>query len=362
MKWKFLLLMTAALPAFAQVSNNDIENRSKLEINKPMQSSTDGADVQWKCINKALTNKCLVYHNDQWFTFSVDKDGDYFINIASQKCRDSKGVQLIIIEGNPCETSTYRILECIPQVRTEDVFVHVPKLKAKTSYLVNVDGFLGDFCSFDIELSDKPKGLPRTPVNLDTLEIDSRLENKVATIEWTINEQMAKEITEFRIFRQVGKNRADAVGDISLGRNAYGVVSNKYKFSDTLKAPGVYKYGIYGIRERDNMPLLLSERQFKVDQPVSTRKSEGVIKVLSVRMNFKEDEPFELRLYNYDGDHLLWSHEGESLGEGELFLVDPQPYVQYGLRKFQLLVLDSNGQTVQEIYFRVEGNSNVIKE
>lgn len=362
MKWGVIIGLLYSLHAFPQVANNNIENRSKLELDKPIESSTNGADVQWKCINKALTNKCLVYHNDQWFTFSVDNDGDYFINIASQKCRDAKGVQLIIIEGNPCETVTYRILECIPQIRTEDVFVSIPKLKAKTSYLVNVDGFLGDFCSFNIELSDKPKGLPRTPVNLDTLKIDSRVENKVATMEWMIDEKMAKEIREFKIFRKVDRNRADAVGEISLGRNAYGSVSNKYQFSDTLKAPGVYKYNIYGIRESDNMPLLLSEREFKVETQVSENRKVAVIKVLPLRLNFKEDEPFTLRLYNYDGDHLLWSHEGESQGVGELFMIDPQPYVQYGLRKFQLLVLDREGNKVEEIYFRVEGNSNVIKE
>ncbi|HZY80535.1 MAG TPA: hypothetical protein VFE50_13500 [Cyclobacteriaceae bacterium] len=362
MKCGVLLFMFFDVVAWAQVSNNNIENRLTLDINKPLQSSTKGADVQWKCINKALTNKCLVYHNDQWFSFSVDKPGDYYINIASQQCRDSKGIQMIVIEGNPCETTTYRVLDCIPQIRTEDVFVHVPNLKAKTQYLVNVDGFLGDFCSFNIELSDKPKGLPRVSVNLDTLKIDSRLENKVVSMDWTVDDKMATQISHFRIFRQLDKDRANALADINLGRNAYGAVSNSYHFSDTLDSPGDYKYDIYGIRESDQVPLLLSQRKFVVEREPAGKEKEPVVKLLSVRMNFKEDQPFSLRLSNYDGDHLLWSHEGESQGEGELFMIDPQPYVKYGLRKFQLLVLDYNGKAVEEIYFRVEANGNVIKE
>lgn len=348
--------------ALAQVSNNNIESRLTLEVNKPILSSTNGSDVQWKCINKALTNKCLVYHNDQWFSFSVDKDGDYFINIASQECRDERGVQMIIIEGNPCETSTYRILECIPQIRTEDVFVHVPNLNAKKQYLVNIDGFLGDFCKFNIELSDIPKGLPRASVNLDTLKIESRLENKVVSMEWTIDKEIAKDLSAFRIFRQVDKKTSTLADEISLTRNAYGSAANKYYFHDTLLNAGTYRYDIYGIRESDNMPLLLTQRRFSIAPKKEPAPRQSVVKVLPIRMNFPEKETYQLRLYNYDGDHLLWSHEGESQGEGELFMIDPQPYVEYGLRNFQLLVLDSENKKVDVIYFRVDPNGNVVKD
>src|ERR1041385_4269537 len=97
---RVLILLFVCVQAMAQVANNNIEERLRLDLNKPLRSSTAGANVQWKCINKSLTNKCLVYHNDQWFSFTVDKPGDYFINISAQSCRDSKGVQMILIEGN----------------------------------------------------------------------------------------------------------------------------------------------------------------------------------------------------------------------------------------------------------------------
>ena len=355
-----LLLVCTGL--FGQVTNNNIEGRIELALHQHVHSSTAGADVQWKCINKALTNKCLVYHNDQWFSFKTDKAGVFFLNIASQKCRDSRGVQLIIIEGNPCEVKTYKILECIPQIRTEDVFVELGNLKSSTEYLVNVDGFLGDYCEFDIELSDKPKGLPRKPTNLDALKIDSRIENKVVSMQWSIDEKLAKEITSFRIVRQLDRSKGEFVGDISLNRNAYGLATNLYEFTDTLTVPGNYRFDIYGIRGADDMPLLLSERKVTIEAGYTVKQETRTVKVLPVRMNFKENDTFQLRLYNYDGDELLWKHTGESQGEGELFMIDPQPYVQYGLRKFQLLVLDATGATVQEIYFRVDGEGGVVKE
>ena len=329
---RVLILTLLSIRVFAQVANDNIEERLQLEINKPTHSSTAGANVQWKCINKSLTNKCLVYHNDQWFSFTVKNSGNYFINISAQQCRDSKGVQMIIIEGNPCEISTYKILECISQIRTEDVFVEAPALKSGVQYLVNVDGFLGDFCEFNIELSDKPKGFPRKDVNLDTLKIESRIEKKVVTMKWSLDDKLAREIREFKVVRN-----SDVVGEIGAGRNAYGLAVNDYNFRDTLKEAGVYNYNIYGIRENDEMPLLLSQRKFTVEREFHPSKEKQVIKVLPLRLMFKEHEMFQLRLYNYDGDHLLWKHDGECQGEGELFMIDPQPYVVYGLKKFQLL-------------------------
>jgi hypothetical protein len=353
---RVVILILAGVNAFAQVSNNNIEDRLQLAFNKPTHSTTAGASVQWKCINKALTNKCLVYHNDQWFSFNVDKPGNYYINISSQACRDSKGVQMIVIEGNPCQVSTYKILECISQIRTEDVFIELPSLKGNTEYLINVDGFLGDFCEFNIEFSNKPKGLPRIDVNLDTLKIDTRMEQKIVTMKWTIDEGMAKELREFKIVRN-----SSVVGELNMGRNAYGVPNLAYEFIDTLKKEGNYKYNIYGVRSSDNIPLLLSQRKFTLESERVRQKSTAA-KVLPLRMMFKEHDLFSLRLYNYDGDHLLWKHDGEAQGEGELFMIDPQPYVEYGLRKFQLLVLDGDGNKVDEIYFRVDGDGVIIKE
>lgn len=356
MIFRLVILLLAGFNSIAQVANNNIEERLHLDLNKPISSSTAGANVQWKCINKALTNKCLVYHNDQWFSFTVDKPGNYFINISAQKCRDARGIQMIVIEGNPCEVSTYKILECISQIRSEDVFVEMNSLKTNTQYLVNVDGFLGDFCSFNIELAEKPKGLPRKDVNLDTLKIESRLEKKVVTLKWSIDEKMARDISEFKVFRNT-----NLVSEIGMSRNAYGLAGNAFEFIDTLDATGTYNYNIYGIRESDNMPLLLSQRKFTVGEERLPEKN-IVSKILPLRLMFKEHDVFQLRLYNYDGDHLLWKHDGEAQGEGELFMIDPQPYVAYGLRKFQLLVLNGDGKRVDEIYFRVDGDGNIVRE
>ena len=57
----------------AQVSNNSIDKRLGLVMDaNPIASTAAESSVEWNCINKSLTSKCLVYHNDQWFDFVVD--------------------------------------------------------------------------------------------------------------------------------------------------------------------------------------------------------------------------------------------------------------------------------------------------
>src|SRR5690242_20597246 len=80
----------------AQVPNDRIAQRLELKINAaPFHSSTASCTVEWECLNKELTNSCLEYHNDQWFSFTPRYPGPYFVNVSQQACRDIRGVQLM---------------------------------------------------------------------------------------------------------------------------------------------------------------------------------------------------------------------------------------------------------------------------
>ena len=87
----FLLVICFTLAA--QVSNNNIGSRTELILDAaPTHSTTANSSVEWACVNKSLTNKCLIYHNDQWFHFTPQTNGKLFLNIASQQCRDLQGI------------------------------------------------------------------------------------------------------------------------------------------------------------------------------------------------------------------------------------------------------------------------------
>ena len=92
MTWlKYVLAVLLVLSSFfsnGQVGNNKIENRITLKLDSGWySSSTSHSTVEWDCINQALANKCLIYHNDQWFTFKPDHPGPLFINVSNQQCK-----------------------------------------------------------------------------------------------------------------------------------------------------------------------------------------------------------------------------------------------------------------------------------
>src|SRR5688572_15159390 len=94
----------------AQVPNNNIENRRTLKPEEIAISNTTNCTVQRSCVDESLTGKCVEYHNDQWFEFTPEVSGDYVVNISSQSCRDTRGVQLVVLTGKPCETKTYNFI------------------------------------------------------------------------------------------------------------------------------------------------------------------------------------------------------------------------------------------------------------
>jgi len=246
----------------AQVSNNSIKNRLHLEVDAvPFQSTTANSSVEWNCINKVLTQRCLVYHNDQWFDFTVQKFGTYYLNVSAQQCHEKRGVQAIIIEGNPCEIKTYKILKCISQIQQDDVFIKLDSLKPGIFYLVNIDGFLGDFCDFRIQLATKPVGLPLHLEKPGSVLAPVSQHSRQVKLEWSVKRDSIDNFERFHVYR---RKISEIVTTLI---NTYGAPILHYETSDSLRSEGVYSYQIYGIQKETLVPSLL------VVQKVSYYKS-----------------------------------------------------------------------------------------
>lgn len=257
----FLLLCSQSM---AQVTNNNIADRIELKLNEPAHSNTHHASVEWNCINKALTNKCLIYHNDQWFYFTPPENGTYYINIASQQCKKRLGVQLILIEGNPCEVKEYKLKRCINKIHQDDVFVTLDSLKANTQYLVNVDGFLQDFCEFNITFSDKPDGLPESRSSQHTLELKTETKDKVVTLNWRVGLDWVDRVEKFEVYRvKVGELKSECINKQTVRRNALGLFEENYTYSDTLQQDGQYEYTILMQDKNNDSRTLLDRIQVK---------------------------------------------------------------------------------------------------
>jgi hypothetical protein len=296
-------MLCSAGAGTAQVTNNNIQNGSRLMQDAAYtESSTDHATVEWDCVNKslkALTNKCLIYHNDQWFTFRVNQSGKYYLNIASLACRDARGIQAIILQGNPCTTEQYQVLKCIPKIEGDDVFIEIDLLLAGNDYFVNIDGFLGDFCKFEIQFSSNPKGFLYTSESLDTLSLKADVTGKVVDLHWTASESLLQTLERFEVFRKRKGEAALPVAVFAPVLNTAGKYITNYSATDVLSEAGIYTYEVIAVYKDSQLKEVL-DRELITFRPLASLDP-----YLHVSLDYKTGTKVQLMLIDEMRDVVL---------------------------------------------------------
>ena len=344
--------------SFAQVVNDNITNRSLLVLDSvSIQSSTNEATVEWNCINKALTNKCLIYHNDQWFTFSVRRQGIYYLNLSSQNCRDAKGIQAIVIEGNPCEVTNYKILHCIPRISQQDVFIELENVLPNKRYLVNIDGFLGDYCNFNIQLSSNPAGLGHLARNLDTLNLSSSTDQNIVTLHWTLPQTYKDNIDAFEIYRCAkGSPRFEMIGNLSPEFNTLGTAQSSYAFIDTLTSESTYTYEVVG--------LLNSGIKEILDQDTVNfyRRNNKLSQTLDVSLDFREGTDVRILLMDKNEDRILrqsaFAFRKVQDHNQRIYVGN---YIEMGIRSFLVRIVSGKAYNVTDYEFVVLEDGSITR-
>ncbi|RPD47214.1 hypothetical protein DNI29_13795 [Hymenobacter sediminis] len=262
----WLIIAGFAFPTSAQVPNDNIAQRRVLKQNEAATSATTDCTVQWSCVDEKLTGKCIEYHNDQWFEFTPRTSGRYFVNIEGQKCRDTRGVQLVVQIGQPCEPATYRVLSCTSLGSQDDVFVTLDSLRAGQPYLLNVDGYLKDFCQFMLTVSDKPRGVPAlAPPSAASVAPSS---NQVVSLRWTLPDSLGAP-REFRVLRrEAAAFRAAVVAVVPVQRTTYGATSPEYTWTDTLTTAGRYLYQVVTDEDEGRVPAIVQQQWYAYSLPL----------------------------------------------------------------------------------------------
>ncbi|MFC7666018.1 hypothetical protein ACFQT0_25890 [Hymenobacter humi] len=246
--------------ASAQVPNDNIENRQRLRAEEVVTSSTTGCTVQRDCVDERLTGKCIEYHNDQWFEFTPATSGRYFVNIGGQKCRDVRGVQLVVLTGQPCQPATYRILSCTSLGTQDDVFVTLDSLRAGQPYLLDVDGYLKDFCQFTLQVSTKAAGMPVSYFPPNPTRVLPTA-SPVVELRWTLPDSLDAAPACRVMRREVHQYRSTEVRLVPVQRDTYGRPVLEYVITDTLPGPGIYDYQVVTTRG-DTGPAPVRLRQW----------------------------------------------------------------------------------------------------
>jgi hypothetical protein len=327
----FLFLLSLSLNSAAQgVVNNDIEKRIVLKLDSlPLHSSTEQSDVQWNCIDKHLTHKCLIYHNDQWFSFTALNAGPAYLNIRQQQCRDMLGVQVVVIEGDPCQTSTYKLRKCIDFTDQADFFVMLDSLTSGQEYLINIDGYLGDVCEFEIELNSAPNGVPIHSPRLPGAEVVPFQKDSIVTLAWTISDSLLTDGISFLIFRRKNGERRSREISTPLIRNTLGTATGTYSITDTLRTKGDYVYSIF-LERLDGVFLVdktdISYQTVHKTPPYFLTKR-------TIEYFSRENGSVQVKVLSED-KKVLYSFRHKSVKGRNTFSLDFSPYLEMGQRKF----------------------------
>lgn len=164
------------------------------------------------------------------------------MNISRQQCRDTRGVQLVVLTGTPCQPATYQIITYASLGSQDDVFVPLENLRAGQAYLLDIDGYLKDFCQFTLAVSGQPHGQPVATELL--LSSAAPTTNNLVQLRWTLPDSLAS-TTRFRIVsREAAQFRSLERASLPAKRSIYGTQQDEYIFTDTLRKPGRYLYQV----------------------------------------------------------------------------------------------------------------------
>lgn len=355
---RFLFCLTficTSCLSFSQVSNNQIQQRVQLKLNEEgIISTTANSTVEWQCIAKALTNKCLVYHNDQWFTFEVQNPGNYFLNLSSQQCKKQQGLQAILIEGNPCEVKTYSVLQCISKISQEDTFIELSDLKANTTYLLNIDGFLGDICSFNIQLSDRAVGLPIHFSFSDTIKVNSSMSDRIVHLDWKATPELISTIEKFKVGRKREQEVKSKWKEVDLKVNAYGEFIMDYDLTDTLKDQGAYTYLILGIKKDDDQPVFLNEQRISYIEVTRNLLKKSEEQIIYFSPGFDKPSRIQVAIVDAYTDALIKNSILEyDPRKNKNLLIQTKQMIEEGVKNFVVQIKNLKTLEIKKFYFRI---------
>jgi hypothetical protein len=351
-KFCLLLFLFITSNAFCQGANDNIENRLSLRADSPpLHSNTTNCTVQWKCVDTKAVHGCIKFHNDQWFEFTTSQPGRYYLSVTNQQCRDVRGVQVLVIDGTPCEPATYRNVVCYSTGAQDDIALILDNLQANHTYLINIDGYLNDFCGFDILLSTKAPEFTLFAPSAEII-VTSQLTDSLVHLQWTLPDSLQEDLSNFYVTRRhAGERKSREITRFAAISNAYGTRQSTYTYVDTVAAKGVYTYKIIGASSQQQS-FLLKELNLYYDGRRATGSTSEHIVTVDIPVRRK----LNLSVLIFD------AHSNELLKKGYMLTsakhknqlaIDVAKFVEAGIYSYRVLVKEMDNPQGYEKTFLI---------
>jgi hypothetical protein len=142
------------------------------------------------------------------------------------------------------------------------VFVTLDSLGAGQPYLLNVDGYLRDYCQFSLAVSRKPQGLPDATLPPAAEPRTS----KVVTLRWSLPDSLGA-VQQFRVWRrEAAAFHTTARAAVPVIRSTFGTTAAGYSWTDTLSTPGRYLYQVTTEATDGTPPALVQQQWYSYSQ------------------------------------------------------------------------------------------------
>lgn len=338
-----LLLLTLSAPKlFAQPPNDSIYWRIPLLLNdQPHVSTTEGCTVEWSCVDESLTGQCIEYHNDQWFSISPQSKGTTYLNLTVSRCKDIRGVQVVVFAGTPCETETYEPLVCYSMGTQGDIFIALDRLNPKQEYLVGIDGYLHDLCEFTIQWSEEPKGFPSEPERMNVGQVYPV--GQYAELSWELPPSYGSEVVSFKVMRRgVREGKPKEIGVVPVKSYASGELVRNYTYFDSIPNNMPHEYTVWAIR-MDDVPVQVMQRSVKAERDRTH---------WTLVLDYPDEETILYDLKDGLSDEYLKSGFFNQRQNGpRLISYDLSSYLSQGIKGFKVEVMNGEGTILDTYYY-----------
>jgi hypothetical protein len=246
-------------------------------------------------------------------------------------------------------------VHCESFTNQSDTYIELKNLQEHTQYLINIDGFLGDLCSFSIAIADKPLGIP-TASQLKKVqnEITAAAQDSVLTLSWQLPLVLNDSISYFNIFRKrETEKKFKLVNTRSSLGNARGKQQQMYTITDTLREFGEYRYMVIGVSPDDKTRWQIGEFNY--------RNKERIVQYwLNIENTFNKKDDLTLTLIDASSGRILKHNYCEACIQRN-FLYNAKLWIETGTTRFRILLTNNKTKQIKELQYRFNPHTGKIE-
>jgi hypothetical protein len=223
-------------------------------------------------------------------------------------------------------------------------------------YLLNVDGFLGDYCSFEIQLATKPSGIPEIISAVENNQQAVSTEGQRVHLTWNVSDSLLASMRDFDVYRkELKEKKFTLLANKNIQTNAAGAFVKDYSYHDSLFTYGVYEYMVLAKSDNASIAVLQHQVTWAAD-----KKAEYINHSVTLPLTFSKSGAIDVLIMDPFNDWVLQQYSTEFTFKNPTLQLSLNPFYKKGMRQVKIKVKNSKTREVNIFYYEVgEGKWNL---